>query len=122
MLILKGVMAAILVSLPVLILSDLHAYSRFEESEFVARKGAEASALGCNAAGPNESTVAGEQHPLTCPLNPTPIGRFIPLNPRDGEELAFPAGDRESKKGGKEAAATGGNPHFYPQTSVPNGT
>ncbi len=39
MLILKGVMAAILVSLPVLILSDLHAYSRFEESEFVARKG-----------------------------------------------------------------------------------
>jgi len=77
----------------VLILSDLHTCLKFEDIEFVPRKGAgEASAPG-----PNETTVDRQATPLTCPLNPTPIGR-----------LAFPAGDRENKKGGKEAAATGG--------------
>jgi hypothetical protein len=28
---------------------------------------------------------------LLAEKNPTPIWRFIPQNPRDGEELAFPA-------------------------------
>ena len=83
---------------------------KFEEREFVAQKGAtETCSRVRNAAGPIDSTVARKAHPLTCPLNSAPIRR-----------LAFPAGDREIKKGGKEAAATGGNPLFYPRRRVPN--
>ena len=90
-----------------MILSYLQTYLKFEESAFVARKGAAERPLlrYGNAADPNETTVAGKPHLLTCPLNPTPIGR-----------LAFP----KNKKSGKKAAATGGNPHLYPESSVPN--
>jgi len=31
----------------------------------------------------------------------TPIGRFIPLNPRDGEELALPIPDTEGGRSGR---------------------
>jgi hypothetical protein len=34
---------------------------------------------------------------------PTPIGRFIPLNPRDGAEVAFPADTLAGEPGGKSA-------------------
>ena len=92
-----------------LILIDLDTHLKFGENEFVAGRGTDLCSRERNAAGPNESTVAGKPHPLTCPLNPTPIRR-----------LAFPAGDRENKKGGKEAAETGRNPHFCPRSRVPN--
>ena len=52
--------------------------------------------LGAQRLGPNESTVAGKLHPLTCPLNPTPIRR-----------LAFPAGDRKTKKAAKKLPQPG---------------